>query len=150
MRLFHISFHFVFGFSWKSSRTWSPSSRWPSRTWMQRSQRPSWTRPNIHTGPTSPLLICNGINGYWLRNKYYVFQLQPLNDSIHQKDMQIDRLHSFIGAECRRKQLPVEGSAALVFTLTVDLSCVYIRRLKHTVSILWWRRRGFMQEGWKI
>lgn len=100
--LFHIGFCFVFGFSWRSLRTWSPSTRWPSRTWTQRSQRQRWTRPNIRTGPTSPLLICNGINGCWPHNKDDVFKLQPLNDLMLDNINQINHLLSFIRTECGR------------------------------------------------
>ena len=45
--------------SWPSLTTWFPSTKWLSRISMILSQRPSWTRSSIPTGPTSPLLSCN-------------------------------------------------------------------------------------------
>lgn len=140
MMLFHIIFYFVFGFSWQSFRTWSLLTRWPLKTSMQLSQRPSWTRPNIHTGHTSPLLICNGINEEWLYNKDYVFQLKQLNDAILLKNnMHINRLLSFIPMlqSCKRKQFPVEGTVFKSFTLTVDLNCVCISNIAMTASGLY-------------
>ena len=44
--------------SWTNSRTWFPSTRWPSKIWTTLSRKRSWTKRNILTGHTNQLLIC--------------------------------------------------------------------------------------------
>lgn len=60
-------------FSWTNLRTWSPSMRWPLMTSTTLSLRQSWTRSNIPTGPTSPLLNCKPMTEHSPHNKSYVF-----------------------------------------------------------------------------